>query len=243
MNDVGRFAIAVVLTASLAATGVACKKKAGASCEGAASMCEDKASALVCRTDKLVSVPCKGPLGCTKFEDRANCDASIADVGDACMADSEEHQACAADGKRAVVCHAGRFERFLECRGEGGCRPAGNAVACDTSLASPGDACKEPGQASCAADGKQMLVCQNGVFAVQRFCRGAGGCALKSGSPTCDASLSIPGDPCGTVGQVVCAIDGQSELICQGGSFQRGRSCRRTPCTVSNKPGRAVDCN
>jgi hypothetical protein len=41
----------------------------------------------------------------------------------------------------------------------------------------------------------------------------------------------------------VCSVDGQMELICQGSAFMRSRSCRKTGCTVTNRPGRPVDCD
>lgn len=234
-------AVAAFLVSSLLLAS-ACSKKAGSDCEGSASMCQDKASALVCMQGKLAAVACGGPMGCTKFEDRANCDTTIANVSDPCPPDAEEHQSCTPDGKRAVVCEKGRFVRYLECHGENGCTPVGFQVACDMSLANPGEPCKEANKTACSVDGKQQVVCQNGVFVVQRHCRGERGCKNDGGLLTCDVTIADVGDPCLTVGQVVCAADGQSELVCQGGSFQRGRACLKTPCTVSANAARSVVC-
>jgi hypothetical protein len=236
-------------TVVVAAVGIAwtlaagCKKGEGSSCKGDESTCLDKTTALACRDGKFVKVACRGPLACAKFRDRANCDDSVANDGDSCMGDGDEEYACTPDKKRALLCNRGRFERHLECRGKNGCGLLGRTVSCDTSVAVAGDPCKAPGAVACAEDEKHMLVCRDGKFALHRFCRGQFGCQLKADTPTCDETLSVEGDPCGLAGYVVCSVDGQSELVCQGGRFQKSRSCKKSGCVVTNRAGRAIDCD
>jgi len=115
-------------------------------------------------------------------------------------------------------------------------------VSCDTTIAVQGDPCKTQGAVACSEDQKHMLVCQDGRFALYRYCRGQYGCFTKGETPSCDVTLSQPGDPCGLPGQVVCGMDGKSELVCQGGAFMKSITCK-TACTVSNRPGRPIDCN
>jgi len=228
------FAIALVLPA--------CGKKVGSSCKGSESSCLDKKTALACQGAKLVNVSCGGPLGCTKYQDHANCDTSVANEGDPCMGDGEDEYACSPDRKRAVVCKSSKFEKYLECRGKQGCSVLGRTVACDTSVASKGDPCKSQGAVACSEDQKLMLTCRDGKFDIYRYCRGQYGCFMKGEAPSCDETLSQDGDPCGIPGQVVCNVDQQSELVCQNGVFSRSRGCKKG-CTVTNRPGRPIDCN
>jgi hypothetical protein len=220
---------------------VGCGKRPGAPCKEGESACSGKKTALACRSGKFAEVPCAGPLGCVKLQDRASCDTSVGKAGDACMGDGEDEHACTADKKRALVCKDGKLERSLECRGKGGCSVLGRTVSCDTTVAAKGDPCPQTGATACSEDQKEMLVCRDGTFVLYRHCRGQFGCFVKGDDPSCDETLSVEGDPCGMPGQVVCSLDGQSELVCQGGAFVRTRGCK-TGCSVTNRAGRPIDC-
>jgi hypothetical protein len=219
----------------------ACGRSAGTKCKAGESACQDKKNAFACHDGFLVGVPCNGPLGCNKVGDRAVCDTSTASVGDACMATGDEEYACSPDKKKALVCKNRKFEVYLECRGKGGCAQLGQQVSCDTSLADKNDPCKTEGAVSCSSDGREMVICHEGRYAAYRFCRGQYGCSLKNEVPQCDETLSVENDPCGLPNYVVCSVDGQSELVCQGSTFQRSRPCRKG-CTVTNRPGRPIEC-
>lgn len=233
--------IVVVLALSIASVlTAACGKKAGGSCKGTESTCLDKKTALACRGGTFAEVACAGPMGCSKYEDHANCDTSVASAGDPCLGEDDEY-ACSPDGKRAVVCKGGKFEPWLECRGKAGCTMLGRTASCDTSIAEIGDTCKTQGAVACGGDQKHMVICRDGSFALYRQCRGQYGCYNKGETPSCDLTISLAGDPCGIPGQVVCAVDGKSELVCQGGVFTKSITCK-TACTVTNRPGRPIDC-
>lgn len=235
--------IAVGLAASVFGLALvpACGKKVGGACKPGESLCTSKEAALTCQGGKLVEVQCRGPLGCNRFEKHANCDTTISNVGDPCMSQADEEYACSPDKKQALLCKNGRFERFLECRGQAGCSLLGAQVSCDTSVAKKGDPCKVQNASACSDDKKEMLVCRDGKFHEYRFCRGQYGCYLKGDAPACDETLSQEGDPCGLPGYVVCSTDHQSELVCQGGQFVKSRTCK-TGCTVITRPGGGIDC-
>jgi hypothetical protein len=234
-------ATALRLAAALVAVLVlGCSKKAGSFCKGSESTCLDKKTALVCRGDTYAPVACGGPLACAKYEDHANCDTSLSRAGEACMGEDDEY-ACSPDQKHALVCRGGTFAPYLECRGKAGCSMLGRMASCDMSIASKGDPCKSQGAAACGEDEKHMLTCRDGKFELYRYCRGQYGCFLKENAPSCDETVSLAGDPCGLPGQVVCATDGQTELVCQGGVFTKSITCK-TACTVTNRPGRPIDC-
>ena len=203
-------------------------------------MCLDKHTALACRGDKLTAVACAGPMACVKFQDHANCDTSVATAGQPCMGEEDEY-ACSPDKKHALVCKGGSFVPYLECRGKAACAMLGRTISCDSSIAEKGDPCKVQGAVACGEDQKHMLVCKDGKFDVHRYCRGQYGCFLRGETPSCDETLSLAGDPCGIPGQVVCSVDGRNELVCQGGVFTKSLSCKNG-CTVTNRPGRPIDC-
>jgi hypothetical protein len=159
------------------------------------------------------------------------------------MGVSDEEYACSADKKRALLCKNGRFEPYLECRGKAGCALLGQQVSCDTSVASKGDPCKVQGASACSVEQKEMLVCRDGKFVTYRYCRGQYGCYTKGDAPACDETLSLEGDPCGLPGYVVCSVDKQSELICQGGTFVKSRACRKSGCSVITRAGGGIECN
>jgi hypothetical protein len=232
----------IILLASLstALLVVACGKKAGTSCKGTESTCLDKKTALACRGSAFIEVACAGPSACSKYQDHANCDTSLATAGAPCMGEDDEY-ACSPDKKHALVCKGGKFEAYLECRGDAGCSMLGRSVSCDMSVAAKGDPCKTQGAFACTEDQKNMVVCRDGRFEPYRFCRGQYGCSTKTETPSCDETLSLAGDPCGLPGQVVCAVDGKSELVCQGGVFTKSLTCK-AGCTVTNRPGRPIDC-
>lgn len=218
-----------------------CAKREGARCTGTQSICANKTEALSCRDGTFQRVACRGPLACNDYQDHANCDDSVAEAGDACMTDRDEHFACSSDTKRAVVCKGGRYERWQECRGKLGCSLLGERVSCDVSVARPGDPCKAPGSMACDEDHAHLLECRDGAFAVRRNCRGRFGCTLKDDVPACDETISLEGDPCGIAGYMACSVDAKSELSCQGGRFVKTRSCKGI-CTVTSRSGRAIEC-
>lgn len=233
-------AAALLITCALAA---GCKPREGSSCKGTESFCADPATALACHGGKLVKVSCKGPLGCSRYEDHANCDEAVANEGDACMGESDDEYACSPDKTRALVCKGGTFARHLECRGKGGCSVDGRTLACDTSIARANDPCKAQGALACSDDGKEVLGCELGRFGQRRFCRGPGGCTLRGDTPDCDDSIALDGDPCTTNGYIACAVDGKRELVCENGRFSMSRACRRSGCTVRKGVRRTIACD
>lgn len=225
----------------VAALVPACSRTAGGKCKPNEAICANKTTALTCQNATLTEVACRGPLACTTFQEHANCDDSVASEGDTCMGEGDEEYACSVDKKRALICKNGRFERYLECRGKSGCALLGHQVSCDTSVAVKNDPCKVQGASACNEDQKELLVCRDGRFAHYRYCRGQAGCYTKDDAPACDETLSLELDECGLPGFVVCAVDGQSELICQGGRFVKSRACR-TKCTVIAGGRGGIDC-
>lgn len=231
--------VGLVLATFLVAAGCGAKK-AGTPCKGASSSCADPKTALACQGGKLVEVACGGPLACVTFKDHANCDTSVATLGAPCMGEEDEYS-CTPDKKRALVCKGGRFALHQECRGAAGCSILGKSVSCDLTIAEKTDPCPTQGATACSSDQKEMLRCEDHRFVPYRFCRGQYGCAVKEQVPTCDESIALVGDRCGLPGQIVCSVDGKSELVCQGGQFTMSLACKNG-CTVTNRPGRPIDC-
>lgn len=219
----------------------ACKKSEGGACKAGESFCANKTTALSCKESKLVTVACRGALGCNRYQDHANCDDSIAAEGETCMGRADDEYACSADKKLALVCKGGTFVRHLACRGTAGCALLGQRVSCDQSVASKDETCKTQGASACSEDAKEMLICRDGKFAHHRHCRGPAGCYSKDDAPACDETFSREQDECGVPGYVVCSVDRKHELLCEGGRFVRGRVCR-TPCTLIAGGRGGIDC-
>jgi len=237
-----RSSVVVLATALVLLLVAGCgKKQAGGPCKGTEQLCADKDTALVCRTGTFSAIACGGPMKCAKGTDHVSCDTSIAAAAAPCIGEDDE-SACSPDKQHALACRDGRFEETSTCLGANGCSMLGRTPSCDTSIAAKGNPCAREGAMACSQNKDQMLTCRGGHFEAHRFCRGKLGCVLKSEGPSCDESLSQPGDPCGVAGQIVCSVDGKTELVCQGGVFSKTRTCK-TACTITSRPGRAIECN
>ena len=166
--------------------GVACDDtvaSAGAVCltAGAVTCSEDHGAELVC-TDHhfLVGSTCHGPGGCRIAGDhRLTCDATLADVGDAC--DQESRYACARDLKAQLRCRDRRFVVVNTCMGAGRCQAKAEETSfdCDDDLASAGDPCEDEGDLSCSLDHTLRLRCGGGHFVSDDACHGPGLCTMR----------------------------------------------------------------
>jgi hypothetical protein len=231
-----------LLVAGLAlALSPGCKPKAGDACESTQDTCKDPTTALSCVNAALVEAPCRGPAGCTKAGTRLTCDDTVSVAGEPCLAasaGSAENRACTADKKESLACSGGMWKVVEACTGPKGCAIHGDAVSCDVRGATAGAPCPGPGTYACAIDAKSRLACKDGTFAFDRFCRGQAGC--RDSDVSCDQTLALLGDPCGTPGMVACAADGHSALVCTGGQFVTQRGCASQGCQVTE--GRQIDC-
>lgn len=229
-----RYRLAIVAFALFLA---GCGKRKGGSCTGNEATCVDEQTALACHDGRFVEVACKGPTGCAKYGGGASCDTTVASPADPCMGEHDE-RACSPDGGRALVCKGFAFAVELECRGARGCTMTGRTPSCDTSVGRVGDPCRAQASA-CNEARDQLLACKHGKMELSRHCRGPGGCVETGDAPSCDETLALAGDPCGVPGQVACAVDGQSELVCEGGLFAKVRGCKAGCVTIR---GGRVEC-
>ena len=197
------------------------------------ALCEGPATVLACQGGTFVEAKCGGPAGCAKLGPRVTCDDSIASAGDACLESDTENRACGADKATSLLCTKGTFAAGQVCRGAHGCQIKGEQVACDTSRALKGDTCTTAGAFACTPDMKSRVVCKGGVYALDRYCKGATGCHAADDS--CDETVSDVGDPCGIDGMAACSSDGNAELICRAGAYFANRSCPKTCRATATK--------
>jgi hypothetical protein len=93
----------------------------GSRCEEVGYRCADDSTALECRaaaaTGALswVELPCRGPDGCRTSSGTVTCDVSANVAGDACSTSMEGKGFCTADGKAAMICRSGVFEKAADC--------------------------------------------------------------------------------------------------------------------------------
>jgi len=151
---------------------------------------EDKKSVLACKQGKWsTAAACRGPKGCVREGGKADCDNSIAQVGDACTKDDDH--ACAVDAKASLVCKGGAFALATPCKGPKGCTVSPGTVHCDDTVADIGEPCiQKPGRdhLACASDGKQMLKCDGGKFALLTKCQGTSICKVLPEGISCGAN-------------------------------------------------------
>jgi hypothetical protein len=95
----------------------------------------------------------------------------------------------------------------------------------------PGDACKNPKEASCA-DSTSALVCHDKVW-TKLGCRGAKGCKAEGAAVECDESLAQTGEFCDLEDNVTCSTDKRAQLRCERGQWRLDSTCRGTEGCVS----------
>jgi len=219
-----------------------CKPSLGSSCEKGEARCLDSKRELVCQAGRFIESPCAGPGGCRLTEKGTSCDFSGNEPGDPCSTDEEGAAACRhRDGM--LACHGGVY-LLVPCRGASGCLNAEGRAACDTSIAEPGDACREENLKACASDGSQVLICKQ--HTMQRFyaCRGKGGCASSGGRLSCDTTIAKLGDACDPKleGQAfACTPDGREILACRAGAFGLEQTCKAgQKCSVNGSSTQCV---
>lgn len=161
--------------------------RCGKTDEGAAICAGDKAM-LACHSGKFETVPCLGPRGCQLSGAKANCDQSIANVGDACKKDHAK--ACSADGSRVLSCRLGRMSELYECRGEKRCTSEAGKLSCDQTVAKLGDSCDKglSGHIACSMDMKALLKCDAERFVVSEKCKAGTVCTVSGQVTKCEKS-------------------------------------------------------
>ncbi len=153
--------------------------------EGVAVCVGDEAM-LACHGRKYERVPCRGPRGCDMLGAQANCDQSIAEVGEACK--KESAKACAADKTQVLSCKGGRMATQYFCRGELHCSSEGGKLGCDETVARLGDACDKTlsGHIACSEDMKALITCQDEHFVPSEKCKTGTVCTVSGQSTKCE---------------------------------------------------------
>lgn len=153
--------------------------------EGVAACAGDDAM-LSCHGRKLERVPCRGPRGCEMFGAQANCDQSVAELGEVCK--KQNAKACSADKSQVLFCNDGRMSVQYHCRGVGQCSSAGGKLACDQTVAKLGDVCDKSlgGHVACSEDKKSLVTCRNERFVPFEKCKLGTLCAVSGQSTKCE---------------------------------------------------------
>jgi len=228
---------------------VACKTKktssfvAGDKCPAGRVECASETTALLCGdTGTFVEVLCRGKAGCKSAGAVATCDRTVAASGDACALaeDPKDRGFCAEDGKSVLVCRGGKLTASLVCP-KGDCHAFGRHADCAAIVAKAGSPCPTDSDTYCAEDERSLLKCKNGLLEASRPCHGKQGCHGGK-NPTCDDTLAAIGDACTLSGLVVCAEDGESELVCHNGRFIVSRACKKSGCKVTNVAEKRIEC-
>ena len=176
------------------------------------SVCRvDRKTRAMCKAGKYVVESCRGEEGCTTEQvGVARCDRGNPEPGEACTTDPRQ-QFCAAGKKSFITCVSGKFVARQKCPGPSGCTQSGAFVGCDPNGAfEVGDGCFFI-QNACTAEGKSLLACKDGKFALDKECPGPDRC---SGNVRCDTGYANEGEPC-DVGKRACSSDKKALLECK----------------------------
>ncbi len=142
--------------------------------------------------------------------------------GKACKTEGQE--SCV-DGKTALACHSGVWER-MECRGVLGCRKVGSQAECDQSVALNNDVCNLADDVVCSSDRKSMLECKKNHWTKTSNCMGQNACVLVGKTVKCDNSVANLGDSCSHDEDYACSPDKKLSLVCKGEKFKISANCR-----------------
>ena len=138
----------------------------------------------------------------------------------------KEGQQVCADERDSLVCTDGKWET-LTCRGPGGCKSAGNDVACENDSYAPGDPCDiAQSDYECGTDKVSVVECKGKHWKLVGKCPGPKGCSSQKQKVSCDDSVADLGMPCATEGSAACAGDKHALLKCKGGVMVEAAKCR-----------------
>lgn len=176
------------------------------------SVCRaDRKTRAMCKGGKYVVESCTGEDGCTtESPGMARCDRGDPAPGESCTSDARL-QFCASDKKAFVTCKDGKFVVRQKCPGPNGCRNmSAGVISCDPNGAfAVGDDCFFL-QNVCTQDGKTLLGCKDGKFALDKECPGPKRCS----GIQCDTGVAVENEPC-IVGDTACSLDKKSLLECK----------------------------
>lgn len=152
--------------------------------EGVA-VCVAKEAMLACHGGKFERVPCRGSQGCEMSGNRANCDQSIAEVGEGCT--KPNAKACSVDASSVLSCSDGKMLLLYACRGASACSAGAGKLSCDQTIARLGDACDKglDGHIACSEDKKALIVCDGQRFVSSEKCKAGTLCTVSGQSTSC----------------------------------------------------------
>lgn len=161
----------------------------GDACSGndeGVAVCLSEQAMLSCHGKRYESVPCRGPKGCQMLGDQASCDQSVAEIDEACKKDNAK--ACSVDKTQVLSCKAGHMAALYFCRGDQHCSAEGGKLACDQTIALPGDVCDKglSGSTACSVDKKALLSCQSERFGAPEKCKPGTTCTVSGQSTKCE---------------------------------------------------------
>jgi hypothetical protein len=249
----GRIAVAAVsVTVVLGLVNCKLRPTAGGKCTANGKyVCSDTASAMLCQGGTYVSMPCRGPRGCTGLGSSSACDDDLAQEKDACLQTLNENYACSVDHTKELVCGKdGIFVLASTCKGPKKCAVESltSTINCDDSFADVNDPCVVgAGDANyaCSSDKKTEVVCKpaadgNGKFEASNTCRGMKGCRVENETVYCDQSAGREGDLCRPVDNYTCSEDGTVQLKCSAQfKWAKNRDCKKNGCKIK---GTDVEC-
>ncbi|MBL8912482.1 MAG: hypothetical protein JNM17_17450 [Archangium sp.] len=144
------------------------------------------------------------------------------------------------DKQNALVCIGGTFAK-VKCRKNAvGCMEVMGNVSCDVER-DVGVPCAGDKEADCSSDGKKMLDCTDGKWALRMNCSKL--CVSNVNGVRCENAEGAAGDPCTQeqFDSAVCSADKKMLLVCDGKSFFAASTCKgQNHCRAV---GKMIECD
>ena len=233
------------------------KPVAGKFCKGdSPPTCDGSDRMLTCVDTQWLALPCRGARGC--FGSPAQCDASLARPGDACIAPAHgETETCSQDRSEVLVCEERAFAPARPCRGPKKCESEWpGKMSCDETVGAVGEPCSkvESRMMACSTDSKAVLECESvptgkrvrgrtdGILTLQHECPTVAGCKQSASWAYCDFTGATVDSPCGkgNENRTFCSPDRKAVLKCDPSTLKLRKEldCPKGTCKVDDADGR-----
>jgi hypothetical protein len=147
------------------------------------------------------------------------------------------------EGKEAaLVCLNGTYTQIKCRKGAVGCMEVMGSVSCDI-IEDVGEPCFGDREVGCSSDGKKMMTCTGGKWALKMACKSSLGCVENVEGVRCTSGEAAENDPCEEhqKNQGSCSADKTQLLVCDGKKFFVASTCRgQNKCRAL---GAKIDCD
>lgn len=146
--------------------------------------------------------------------------------------------ACSGKGA-ALVCLSGTYKEIKCVDKPVGCMETMGSVGCN-QIVDAEEPCFDK-QFGCSSDGKKMLECKDGTWALKMDCKSSKGCVENVEGVKCESAEAEEGDKCHQKDAGSCSPDKSKLLVCDGKKFYVASTCKgQNKCRAA---GSKIECD